>query len=86
MVKFTMKIKSSGSFFIGFRGISRLGSAFIFLRWFKLGHICIQVTSLHRWNKQGIKTNFNRKSISRKTTHHQSLHLEVMPTGETLKG
>jgi len=33
------------------RGISRLGSAFIFLRWFKLAHICIQVTSLRMWNK-----------------------------------
>jgi len=31
-----------------FRGISsRLGSAFIFLRWFKLAYISIQVTSLH---------------------------------------
>jgi len=27
-------------------------------------------------------TSFNRKSISRTTTHHQSLHLQ----GETLKG
>ena len=46
-------IKSS-TFSIGFRGISQLGSAFIFLRWFKLAHICIQVTSLHKWKKQGI--------------------------------
>jgi len=30
-------------------------------------------------------TNFNRKSISRKTTHHQSLHLQAMLTGETIK-
>jgi len=37
-----------------FRGISRLGSAFIFLHWFNLVHICIQVTTLHMWNKQGI--------------------------------
>jgi len=41
-----------------FRRIGRLGSAFIFLRWFKLADICIQVTSLHRWNKQGINRNF----------------------------
>jgi len=34
-----------------FRGISRLGSGFMFLRWFELAHICIQVTLLHRWNK-----------------------------------
>jgi len=42
----------------GFRGISRLGSAFIFLQWFKLAHICIQVTSLHKWKKQGINHKF----------------------------
>jgi len=41
-----------------FRGISRLGSAFIFLWWFKLAHICIQVTSLHKWKKQGINHKF----------------------------
>jgi len=29
---------------------------------------------------------FNRKSISRNTTHHQSLHLQAMLTCETLKG
>ena len=29
---------------------------------------------------------FNRKSISRNTTHRQSLHLQAMSTGETLKG
>jgi len=40
-------IKSSRRFSTGFRGISRLGSAFIFLRWFKIAHICIQVTSFH---------------------------------------
>ena len=42
-------------FSIGFRGISWLGSAFIFLlRWFKFAHICIQVTSLHKWKTQRI--------------------------------
>jgi len=40
-------IKSS-TFSIGFRGISQLGSAFFFLRLFKLAHICIQVTPLHK--------------------------------------
>jgi len=35
-------------FTVNFRGISRLGSTFIFLRWFQLSHICIQVTSLHK--------------------------------------
>jgi len=38
----------SSTFSVGWRGISRLGSAFMFLRWFKLAHICIQVTSLHK--------------------------------------
>ena len=35
-----------------FRGISRLPSAFVFLRWFKLAHISIQVCTFHdgcRW-------------------------------------
>jgi len=41
-----------------FRGISRLGSAFFFLRCFKLAHICIQLTSLYRCNKQGINHRF----------------------------
>jgi len=31
-------------------------------------------------------SNFNRRSILRTTTHHQSLHLQAMLTGETLKG
>jgi len=48
----------SSTFSVGFRGISRLGSAFVFLRWFKLAHICIQVTSLNKWNKQGINHKF----------------------------
>jgi len=47
----------SRKFPIGFRGISRLGSSFIFLQWFKHVHIYIQVTSVHRWNKQGINKN-----------------------------
>ena len=41
-------------FSVRFRGISRLGSAFIFLRWFQFAHMCIQVDSLHRWNKESI--------------------------------
>ena len=53
-----MHLKSSGRFSIGFRGISRLGSAIIVLRWLKLAHICIQVTSLHRWNNEGINHKF----------------------------
>jgi len=34
-------------FSVSFRGISPVGSTFIFLRWLKLAHICIQVTRLH---------------------------------------
>jgi len=48
----------SSTFSVGWRGISRLGSAFMFLRWFKLAHICIQVTSLHKWKMQGISHKF----------------------------
>jgi len=29
---------------------------------------------------------FNRKSISRNAAHHQTLHLQAMPTGKTLQG
>ena len=55
------------------RGISRLPSAFVFLRWFKLAHISIQVCTFHDGCKQGIDQQiFNRKSISRKITHPQS--------------
>jgi len=36
------------------RGISWLRSAFIFLRWFKLAHIYIQICTLHNGGKQGI--------------------------------
>ena len=59
-----LSIKSS-TFSIGFRGISRLGSDFIFLRWFKLAHICIQVTSLNKWKKQGM----NREVLIRNRFH-----------------
>ena len=51
------QVKAQG-FYLGFRGISRLGSAFFFLRCFKLAHICIQVTSLHKCNKQEINHRF----------------------------
>jgi len=34
-------------FVASFQGFSRMGSAFIFLWWFKLAHICIQATSLY---------------------------------------
>ena len=39
-------------FSVIFRGISRKGSVFFFLQWYKLAHICIHATSLHspqRW-------------------------------------
>ena len=44
------KTMKSTRFSVGFRGNSKLGFAFIFMQWFKLEHICIQVTSLHRWD------------------------------------
>ena len=57
-----------------FRGISPLPSAFVFLRWFKLAYISIQICTFHDGCKQGIDQQiFNRKSISRKITHPQSL-------------
>ena len=57
-----------------FRGISRLPSALVFLRWFKLAHISIQVCTFHDGCKQRIDQQiFNRKSISRKITHPLSL-------------
>ena len=37
-----------------FRGISRLPSAFVFLRWFKLAHTSIQVCTFQDGCKQGI--------------------------------
>ena len=52
-----LTIKSS-RFSVGFRGINRLDAAFIFLRWIKRARIYIQVTSLHRWKKQGINHKF----------------------------
>ena len=39
----TCKTPKSTSVSVCFRGISRLPSAFVFLRWFKLAHISIQV-------------------------------------------
>ena len=55
-------------------------SAFIFLRRFKLAHIHIQVIgcTLHDGCKQGIdRQMFNRKSISGKITHPQSLFKSI---------
>jgi len=52
------QVKALEGFLYRFQGISRLGSAFSFLRCFKLAHIGIQVTSLNRCNKQGIDHRF----------------------------
>jgi len=77
----------STSVSVCFRGISRLPSAFVFLRWFKLAHIFIQVCTFYDGCKQGIdQLIFNRKSISRKITHPQSWKLQAKLTGEKLKG
>jgi len=40
-------VLESFKFRVIFRGISRLCSAFLFGRWFKLAHMWIQVTRLH---------------------------------------
>jgi len=47
-----------------FRGKSRLGSGSITLRWFKLAHICLQVTSPHK----GDKDESTNKCLYRKNT------------------
>ena len=64
-------------FSVGFPEISRLCSAFIFLRWFKLAHIYIQVSTTHNGGEQGIVQQiFNRKSISRKIAHPQNIQIK----------
>ena len=73
---YNIETLKSTSISVRFRGISRLPSAFVFLQWFKLAHISIQVCTFHDGWKQGIdQQNFNRKSISRKITHPQSWKL-----------
>jgi len=80
-----MSIKSS-RFVAGCRGIRRLGSAFMTLRWPRLAHICFQVTSLHIGEEVELINNyFNRKSISRNTTHPQCRNLQWMLTGKMFK-
>ena len=70
-----------------FWGISRLPSAFVFLQWFQLAHISIQVCTFHDGCKQGIDQQiFNRKLISQKITHPQSWKLQAKLMGEKLKG
>ena len=77
----------STSVSVCFWGISRLPSAFVFLRWFKLAHMSIQVCTFHDGCKQGIDQQiFNKKSISRKITHPQSWKLQAKLAGERLKG
>ena len=84
LIRSTLK---STSVSICFRGISRLPSAFVFLGWFKLAHISIQVCTFHDGCKQGIDQQiFDRKSIPRKITHPQSWKLKAKLTGEKLKG
>jgi len=69
-IDFAIYTLKSTSVSVCFRGISRLPSAFIFLQWFKLAHISIQVCTFHDGSKQGIDQKiFNRKSISCKITH-----------------
>ena len=57
------------------------GSAFIFLRWFKLAHICrpIQVGCSHKGGKQANQSSkcFYSTSISRTNTHPQYWNLHI---------
>jgi len=65
-------------FSVCFRGISRLRSACIILRWFQLAHICRQACTVHDGVKPGIDQQiFNRKSISRTITHPQFWNLQA---------
>jgi len=81
------KTLKSSSVSVCFQGISQLPSAFVFLWWFKLAHIYIQVCTFHDGCKQGIDQQiFNRKSLSRKITHPQYWKLQSKLPGEKLKG
>jgi len=62
---FLQQFKSS-RFSASFWGISRLRSAFIFLEWFKLARICIQVSTLHNGGKQVIFLCFIKNSSESK--------------------
>jgi len=45
-------LRSKYRFAVSFQGIRRQGCVFFFRRWLKLAHIYIQVTSLHKGEKQ----------------------------------
>jgi len=47
----------SSRFYVGFPGISRLGSAFTFLLWFQLAHTCMH--SLHSTGETSKKSMAN---------------------------
>ena len=84
-VNWTPRTLKSTSVSVCFRGISRLPSVFVFLRWFKLAHISIQVCTFHDGCKQGIDQQiFNRKSILRKITHPQLPNNTVKNVSVTL--
>jgi len=74
MVESLVHTIKSSRFSAGIRGISWMGSAFIFLRWFKLA--CTSCNWFpHRWRVWINQQIFNKKSISCNTTHHQSYNL-----------
>ena len=71
-----LSIIESSRFSVSFRGISRLASAFMILRWFKLAHICI------KWRVSAKVKGLNPSAnclignwFSRDTTHLQSYNL-----------
>jgi len=68
---FYLTLKST-SVSVCFRGISRLPSAFVFLWWFKLAHISIQVCTFHDECKQGIdeiKLDIYNTQLAKPTTN-----------------
>ena len=63
IINFILRQIKNCRFAASSRLISRLGSAFFSLRWFKLAHICIQVTSLHKGNETPIDLNWIRSQV-----------------------
>ena len=75
-------------FDVCFRGISRLPSAFVFLRWFKLAHISIQVCTLHDTVPEALRAGVweglvngshtaNARTVDCFTAKHQRLYIVV---------
>jgi len=68
----------STSVSVCFRGISRLPSAFVFLRWFKLAHISIQVCTFHDGCKQWFKRHSQHNRISDEPPGKEKIKLKAI--------